>query len=66
MDTCRLSIIESRYRVLGCCFVNADLLAGLIVALELHNAVDLGKERIIAALAHVRSRDGTWSPAAAR
>ena len=40
---------RSRFRV------NAHLLAHLVLALELDHAVDLGKERIIASLAHVHS-----------
>ncbi len=38
------------------CRVHAHLFAGLVIALELHHAVDLGKERIVAALAHVLTR----------
>ena len=33
--------------------VDTHLLAGLVVALELHHTRDLGKERVVVALAHV-------------
>ena len=36
--------------------VNAHLLAGLVVPLELDHPVDLGEERVIAALADVVAR----------
>ncbi len=37
------------------CRVYAHLFTGLVLALKLHHAVDLGKERIITSLAHVLS-----------
>src|SRR3990172_2194292 len=58
MPPSQLILFVNRLRLCGCrlCCVHAHLLAGLVIALELHYAVDLCKERIVTALSHVLTR----------
>jgi hypothetical protein len=55
MPPLKITVDESRVLGRRCRCVDAYLLAGLVVALELHHAVHLGKERIVAAFSNVRS-----------
>ncbi len=50
-----LKMIIDKSRDLRRWCVDTHLLAGLVVALEFHYAVDFGKERIVAALSHIRA-----------
>ena len=43
-------------RFLHCCCVHAHFFTRLVFALELHHAGDLGEKRVVASLAHVRTR----------